>query len=277
MGLLAQTRTDLIFGFCSEPTTGAILPATPAARELWEIGLSDQKKFYQNKKPETQLIHEALELGPWIRDEYHLTMTSAEQREAELRHAQWAKPGQLVVGVNTGCSNVIPYKKLGLDSHRQLVRRLNEELGVQVVLLGGKEDELRNQRIAQGLNCIQSPTGAGLRDGIVSVAACDIVVTGDSLGLHLAIALKKWTVAWFGPTCAHEIDLYDNGIAVMTEASCSPCWKRSCSRTPMCHDLVSVDKLISGVQAAPNFKESKWNAQPATALAPIKHRDVENI
>ena len=41
--------------------------------------------------------------------------------------------------------------------------------------------------------------------------ACDIVVSGDSLGMHMAIGLKKWVVAWFGPTCHQEIDLYDRG------------------------------------------------------------------
>jgi heptosyltransferase-2 len=247
-GVMKRTSVDMAYGFSVDPVTGAILPATMAAEELWEIGLSDRKKFFENKKPEVRLAHEALELGPWMRDEYMLALSEAERREANRRRATWAQPEQIVVGINTGCANAIPYKKLTVEMHRALITRLNENPRYRVVLLGGKEDTLRNQRIAHGLDVAQSPTDRGLRDGIVSMNACDVVVTGDSLGMHMAIALAKWTVAWFGPTCAHEIELYDRGMSVLTRASCSPCWKRHCEKNPMCYDLVSIDELMRGVE-----------------------------
>lgn len=275
-GILKKTRADLVYGFQVDPRTGAALPATQAANELWEIGLSNEKKFYINEKPETQLMHEALELGPWMRDPYVLELSHQERKEAARRREAWADADQIVIGINTGCSPVIPYKKLSIEVHRELIERLLEDKHYRVVLLGGREDTLRNQRIAHGLNVVQSPTEAGLRDGIVSVEACDIVVSGDSLGMHIAIALGKWTVAWFGPTCAHEIDLYDRGVQVLTEASCSPCWKRSCDRNPMCFDLVSVDALVEGVQAGeeselepcqePEEDPYSWNKQDETSI-----------
>jgi hypothetical protein len=61
--------------------------------------------------------------------------------------------------------------------------------------------------------------------------------------MHMSIALGKWTVAWFGPTCAQEIDLYERGRKVLSSAECGPCWKRSCARETMCYDLVSIDAL----------------------------------
>lgn len=247
-GVMKRTSVDMAYGFSVDPVTGAILPATAAAKELWEIGLSDRKKFFENKKPEVRLAHEALELGPWMRDEYVLVLNEAERREADRRRATWAQPGQIVVGINTGCANAIPYKKLTVEMHRALIARLSVNPRYRVVLLGGKEDTVRNQRIAHGLDVVQSPTDRGLRDGIVSMNACDAVVTGDSLGMHMAIALAKWTVAWFGPTCAHEIELYDRGASVLTRASCSPCWKRHCEKNPMCYDLVSTDELMRGVE-----------------------------
>ena len=247
-GVLKQTHADMVYGFTIEPSTGAVIPATSVAEELWQIGLSNQKKFFENRKPETQLAHEALDLGPWMRDEYVIKLSEKERHEARRRHEAWARPGQIVVGINTGCAAVIPFKKLSVEMHRQLIARLNENPVYRVVLLGGREDTVRNQRIAYGLDAVQSVTDRGLRDGIVSVAACDRVITGDSLGMHLAIGLGIWTVAWFGPTCAHEIDLYDRGTRVQTQASCSPCWKRSCDRSPMCYDLVSVDDLINGLE-----------------------------
>ncbi|MEK7356371.1 MAG: glycosyltransferase family 9 protein [Bdellovibrionota bacterium] len=248
-GVLKATKADMVYGFVVDARTGAVLPATDSARELWEIGLSDRKKFYENTKPETRLAHEALDLGPWLRDEYHVRLTSAERVEAGRRRIEWAGSRPFVVGINTGCSGIIQAKKLTVEAQREIVRRLSKLGGFRVVLLGGKEDSLRNERIGAGLDVVQTPTDQGLRDGIISVAACDIVVSGDSLGLHLAIALQKWTVAWFGPTCAHEIDLYDRGVRVLTGASCSPCWKRNCDKSPMCYDLVSIDEIVTGVEA----------------------------
>lgn len=249
-GVLRRTRVEMVYGFQADPRTGAVLPATPAASELWEIGLSNQKKFFDNQKPETRLVHEALELGPWSRNGYVLRLTDDEREKVRHRRALWApRPEQVIVGVNTGCGSVIPYKKLSVEIHRELIERLLENPVHRVVLLGGQEDTLRNQRIAHGLDVVQSPTDRGLRDGVVSVEACDVVITGDSLGMHLAIALGKWTVAWFGPTCAQEIDLFDRGVHVRSGASCSPCWKRSCDRNPMCYDLVSVDEIVEGVSA----------------------------
>lgn len=245
-GILKLTHADLVYGFTVDPRTGAVLPASEAARELWEIGLSDRKKFVENRKTETQLAHEALELGPWVRDEYVLRLNESEKREAARRRREWAPNGELIIGLNTGCSGVIQYKKLTIEKHRELIAEL-ARTGVRIVLLGGKEDAERNEKIAAGLPVICSPTDKGLRDGITSVEACDVVVTGDSLGMHLAIALQKWTVAWFGPTCAHEIDLYDRGLHVLSAASCGPCWKRSCSRETMCYDLVSIDELMKGI------------------------------
>ena len=269
-GVLKQTKADLVYGFTVDAASGAVLPATDSARELWEIGLSNEKKFFGNTKPETQLAHEALDLGAWQRDEYSLRLSAAEQAMVARRRAEWAPRGQTVIGLNTGCSTVIPYKKLSVEMHRDLAARLASDPSVRVVLLGGREDTARNRQIGDGLDVIQSATEEGLRDGLVSVAACDIVVTGDSLGMHMAIALGKWTVAWFGPTCAHEIDLYDRGVHVLTRASCSPCWKRSCEKTTMCYDLVSTDEILGGVARGKSelCKNPKEQASLAAQINP---------
>ena len=248
-GLLRQVKTQKVFGFQVDTQTQAIVPASSAANELWELGLSDHKKFFINKKPETRLACEALEL-PYSRDPYWVEFSAPEKELIQERRRQWAPGGEILIGLNTGCAGVIPYKKLTVDFQRQVITQLNQKLKekVKFVLLGGgPEDTLRNQEIAKSMDVISSPTEQGLRDGLCSVAAVDIVITGDSLGMHMAIAAKKWTVAWFGPTCAHEIDLFERGVAVLSGASCSPCWKRFCDKKPMCYDQVSYEEIEKAV------------------------------
>jgi heptosyltransferase II len=98
------------------------------------------------------------------------------------------------------------------------------------------------------------------------VAACDLVVTGDSLGMHMAIALKKWVVAWFGPTCAHEIDLFERGYKVLSQTSCGPCWKRSCKMTPMCYDQVSLTEILKGLKMGVDWERSISSYKPPLSV-----------
>lgn len=247
-GILKGTKVDRMFGFTVMSRTGAIVPLNEEANELWNIGLSDKKKFFENKKPETQLVHEALALGPYQRDNYFLPLTLDEIKTVKNLNCQWRiDPNQPVIGINTGCSDFMPAKKLTIEFHRKLIQEMNQSGLINIVLLGGKEDTERNAAIAKGLPVILSETQKGLRNGALSVDACDVVVTGDSLGMHLAIARKKFVVAWFGPTCAHEIDLYQRGVKVLTQSQCSPCWKRVCQQSVMCYDEVSLSELMAGV------------------------------
>jgi heptosyltransferase-2 len=248
-GVLRQTSAKQVFGFRAG-SGGEILPVNRGADELWNIGLSDQKKFFENQKSEQQLVHEALELGEFKRDEYSVQLSPQELELARARRQIWRVSDLPIIGINTGCSATLPNKKLSVEGHRELIRRIrtNAELHRHpIVLLGGPEDKERGEAIAHGLEVIISPTSRGLRDGLVSVEACDVVFSGDSLGMHMAIGLKKWVVAWFGPSCAAEIDLYDRGRKIMTEAPCSPCWKRDCQKPKMCYDQLDFSKVLQAI------------------------------
>ncbi len=250
-GILALTRASEVRGFRADDVSGAILPANPEARELWDLGLDDHRKFFVNQKSEQRLVHEALVLGEYARDEYQMVLSKSEQETAQARRRAWSPNGATLIGLNTGCAAVLPAKKLSVEGHRTLIHRIMNDptlKGASIVLLGGPEDTERNKAIAKELPVIQSPTQSGLRDGFSSIAACDVVVSGDSLGMHMSIAMKKWTVAWFGPTCAQEIDLYDRGVKVLTIAPCSPCWKRVCEQKLMCYDQVDFNKVLQGIK-----------------------------
>lgn len=217
---------------------GAIVPLNPEAGELYALGLSDEQKFRVNRKAETQLLCEALGFT-WSRDPYSLHLGPDERSPGPRRQ----------VGFNTGCSPLYPYKKLSLDIQEAAIRRLSADLGEPVLLLGGPEDAERNAVLAARLGeaAEASPTTGGLRRGAAEVDRCEVVVTGDSLGMHLAIALGKHVVAWFGVTCPQEIDLYDRGVKLLADVGCAPCWRRSCDRDPLCRDRVDPEWIVQAV------------------------------
>jgi len=263
-GVLQTLEYDLLYGFKADHL-GSILPQNPEAKGYWELGLNDHQKFFVNKKPETQLITESLGLQ-YQRDEYVLSLTDSEKEEAQTRRTQWLKDKTLLVGINTGCSPTIKAKRLSVEKHRELIEVLTGQANVAVVLLGGgPEDDQRNAEIAQDFCVALSNTQSGLRDGMVSVESCDVIISGDSLGMHMGIALKKWVVAWFGPTCAHEIDFYDRGVSVLAPVECGPCWKRSCQKTTMCYDQVQVQQLMEGVHKGVQWLKKYSSFKPPTS------------
>ncbi len=262
--LCSSTETR---GFMVDRGTGAILPANPEAEELWELGLSNHKKFFVNQKPETQLLTESVGFQ-WNRAEYSLAISAQENLTAQTRRSEWAPSGETIIGLNTGCSGVITYKRWTVEYHRKLIAELATDPMLKIVLLGGPEDRLRNQEIAEGLAVISSPTNLGLRDGLASVQACDIIISGDSLGMHMGIALKKWVVAWFGPTCAPEIDLYGRGVKLQAAVPCSPCWKRSCSKTTMCYDQVPLNSVLAAIRKGREWKTSS-SKQPISETSSL--------
>ena len=214
---------------------GNIIPLSPAADYLYQTGLDDALKFRINTKSEPQMLCEAFGL-PWARDPYTLHgITPAGPRRR--------------VGFNTGCSPLYSYKKLPLTTQAAAIKRIAAQLGEPVLLLGGPEDTERNVALAAmvGDAAEQTPTTGGLRSGAAHVARCDVVVSGDSLGMHMAIALGCHVVVWFGVTCPQEILLYDRGIKLLADVGCAPCWKRSCDNTPKCFDQVDPDWIVSAV------------------------------
>ena len=250
-GLLKTLSFRQVKGFSADPHNGGISPADIDADELWSLGLSNEKKFFENKKPEIQLLFETCGLE-YSKDKYWLHLNFEETAEAQRRGRLWSEDGRkLLIGINTGCGNVITYKKMSLKSQMELIKRITDLLpDAKIVLLGGKDEtELNAAMAAQWPQVVLSDTRGGVRDGLQSIAAVDCLISGDSFAMHAGIALNKFTLAWFGPTCAHEVEFYENGFAIKSELACSPCWKRDCSNQILCYDHPDIGQFIMHLQA----------------------------
>jgi ADP-heptose:LPS heptosyltransferase len=236
---------------------GIIIPLNKEAEYNYRLGLDDHLKFHGNQKSVSQLLTEAMGLK-YRRDEYILNLTKEEldfcekyKRDAGLLEPSTSdlKP-PLVVGFNTGCSTLYPNKKLTIDQHVVLIQMLSKREGIKLVLLGGREDTERNAEIARqvGDKVVSTPTTEGVRRGVCYENICDVVITGDSFGMHVAIGLKKFVIAWFGVSSWTEIDLFDRGVKLIPEGlACSPCWKKECPYNLECIQMVDLDAIVRHV------------------------------
>lgn len=62
-----------------------------------------------------------------------------------------------------------------------------------------------------------------------------IIISCDTLGLHLAIALRKKVLGLFGPTSSKEIYFYERGEAILPNPAlkCMPCFEPKCLKCEM--------------------------------------------
>jgi heptosyltransferase-2 len=230
---------------------GVIVPLNSEVSYSYLLGLDDHLKFRVNQKFGTQILQESMRLK-WKRDDYVLELTSEERLHCEGYKKENGLAGEdLIVGFNTGCSNLYKNKKMTIDQHVDLIERLSEKEGIKLLLVGGPEDTERNAEIVRrvGSKVLNTPTMEGVRRGLCYENICDVIITGDSFGMHAAIALKKWVIAWFGLSCWTEIDMYDRGIKLIPEGlECAPCWKKECPYGLECIQMIDLDRIVREVE-----------------------------
>jgi len=241
-------KTKLGFGLNKD---GKIIPINESAAYNYKLGMDDHFKFKLNKRTGQDYLAETFELD-YKKDEYIFNFNEEELNFiANYKKEIGITDKDFVVGFNTGCSDLYPNKKMTIEQDIYLIEKLLEKKKYKIVLLGGPEDTERNNEIYSRFNgkIINTPTDQGVRRGACFEATPQVIITGDSFGMHLAIALKKFVIVWFGVSCWTEIDLYNRGIKLyQQDLFCSPCWKKVCPYDLECIKQIDLDRIIDEVQ-----------------------------
>ena len=171
-------------------------------------------------------------------------------------------------------------KALSIQKTVNLIKDIHKK-NQSVILLGGPNERGRHQEILKKLNVrliknsfqnktrrffsniisfkdiikasefdiklINPGTENSLRKFISIINALDILITSDTLTLHIAVALKKRVVCFFGPTSAEEIELYGQGVKIKPNSDCYCCYKKQRTSEKMCIDEIEVDKLTQSM------------------------------
>jgi heptosyltransferase-2 len=77
------------------------------------------------------------------------------------------------------------------------------------------------------------------------INSCRLIVTNDSLGMHLAIALKRKIVTLFGPSSSREVYLYERGVKFTPKSSyrCIPCFNDQCFQKIHCMEFIKPEEV----------------------------------
>jgi len=245
--LLMSANANEKLGFGIDDN-GKIIPMNPEAEYNYRLGMDDHLKFKVNQRTGQDYLAETFKLD-YKRDEYVFSFTNEEKMFIEnYKKEIGILDTDKVIGFNTGCSNTFPNKKMTVDQHIELINQFFNIGDFKIMLLGGPEDAERNNQIAGYFDnkVINTPNNNGIRKGACYESIPQVIITGDSFGMHLAIALKKHVIAWFGLSCWTEIDLYDRGIKLYPEhLECAPCWKKVCPFDLECVKSIDLNKIVA--------------------------------
>lgn len=156
---------------------------------------------------------------------------------------------ELVIGLNTGAGGRWTSKGLPTERVVSYAGALATTLGrpVHFLVLGGPPERGRNDEIIGGINGLgtkASAVDAGTDNDIPTFAGrvglCDLMLTSDSLALHIGLAVDIPVVAFFAPTSAAEIELYGLGEKVISTSDDYCSYARDADNS-----TITVERLVA--------------------------------
>jgi len=230
-------------------TRGYVQATNPAARKWLEMGVFDDLKRLGARTYQDIMLEIIGCSGAPHR--YVLELTEEERARGRVHLERLGLDlSRPVIGLNTGAGQRWQLKQWREEGYLELVELLAKRHAVQFVLLGGPEERERHQRLMSQsrVPLIDSGCDNSVRHFSAIVAACNLVVAGDTLAMHLALALKRRAVILFGPTSSAEIEMYGLGEKVVPQMDCLVCYKPTCDFVPNCMDLISTNMVEAAVE-----------------------------
>lgn len=197
------------YGFRYNADTGNI-DAYKGASHILKLAADNDMKKNQNTKTLQDLLF-GLVGASWQGEDYVL---GYQPKTAET----------IDVGLNTEVGPKWPSKKWDKSRWKELATMLE----------------------AQGVSISWQKGLHNLNDYMDWINSCRLLVTSDSLALHLGLALKKKVIALFGSTYSREIYMYDRGVILKPpmEKDCIPCMQPTCEYGSKCIDTISAGQVF---------------------------------
>ena len=226
---------------------GKVVPITPEATEWIQMGAFDQLKK-KNKKTYQQIIHEIAGID-YGKSEIQLFLSPDELKfKNEFIERNGLDKYKILIGLNTGASRRWQYKKWRLEGYAELIYKLSSNKDIGILLYGGPEEEENNKYLVNKFPFLKDTgTKNSIREFFALVDIANIFITGDTMALHAATALKKKVICLFGPTSSAEIEDYGLIKKIIPNLECLVCYKQTCDFVPSCMDMISSDMIMNAI------------------------------
>ena len=213
----------------------------------------------------THLEHEAeiyLDLARALKlqmDHPHMRFVPTEEERQTVQHDE-RRQVAVFTGGGSNPGMDLTAKRWPLERYRDIVSKLVHELGVQVLLIGGRDDVKLNQTLlaeldVQAGSVIDLAGKTSFGQSAAQIEACTLFIGNDSSPMHLAAAVGTSVIAIFGPTSPQEYGPYPlddpQHIALWHNPKGQPCFflgkMQSCTNCT-CMQAVTVDEVWDAVE-----------------------------
>lgn len=195
-------------GFCSQ---NGFLSVFNQSAEYYLNTIFDDELKKSNLKTYQEMMFEIAEL-PYEKQHYELKLSKKEKSYAR----NFLKKNKLstdnLIGIHIGASSTWPSKKWHFENLKSFIKKAFEKK-YSILLLGGPNERkdleiVYNQLISEGVQpYIQDPNNSILELASL-INLCNQIICGDTLALHISLALKKPTIGLFFCTSPNEIEHY---------------------------------------------------------------------
>lgn len=161
-----------------------------------------------------------------------------------------------LVGINPYAGGRWPSKEVRDDELHSLIKAIGEQRvfsqPVTIVLFGAGDDRRRNVALAARVaaeggrqEVVVADTDASLMTLAGYISRMNLMISSDSLAMHLAIAQAIPTVAFFAPTSAVEIDAFGRCEKVISIAPDYCSYAKDCDNS-----TITAERLIDKIRAS---------------------------
>lgn len=232
--LAALSRSPDRRGFTATPA-GRLEAFDSRSDYALRLGMDDELKFRGNTLTVPQILF-AMCGWTW----------NGERYAWESAPPPAPVPGQLPpVALNLGCGPRWPTKAWPEEEWIQLAGLLRGE-GFSPFFAGGEAERALVERCATAAG-VEALPPMPVREFARSLAGSACVVTADSLGLHLALAVERPVVGLFCSTVDAEIEWFGIGEALRGHGG--PCYNPRCGKWPGCMRSISPMSVAARVRA----------------------------
>lgn len=139
-------------------------------------------------------------------------------------------------------------KTLFIEQYLEMVEKLRDRYDYKIVILWGNEkEETIAREISSRTRTIQT-IFLDFSDLIAFIRQARLIITADTLALHIADMVNTPSVAFFGPTSsARNGSLLPDSIAVDEKINCGCCYKKKCVKIE-CIKNLHIKKILDAVE-----------------------------
>jgi heptosyltransferase-2 len=255
---VASTRYDMVINFQRSSIGTWLITLAAVPRKVLVYHKTRTRRVHAVLNHLETICPLGIDVGQANLDlELHIPLEDEQRAERLLREGGLA--GRPLVAVNPGASSLI--KCWSTHKFTRLIERLQRELHVGVVVVGGPWEKYLYDSIAEGME--QPPLNLVGETSLLTLGAilqrCVTLVSGDTGPLHLATAVGTPVVALFGAIDPDRTGPVGRGHVVVRhpEVPCVPCMAKKCTNPVYleCMEKIEPDEvfdIIAGMTSKKN-------------------------